>query len=662
MVIFANSSLKDSLISPIIDCTNFTGGILKFGVWREMSFKEKLYVSLEVSSGTSVSKYVINVPTDTIARETWRLISLDLKDYIDHKPKVRIRFNPSIEFNDDGLLRIDDITLYGYTITSPTDHFRTRASGNWNDYTVWESSHDSINWFPAGLTPTIVASSVRIRNAHSVVNASPLTTVDQLTISSGGTFQLNEDIVLNDGPGDDLLVEEGGILDLSASHITTGGTIQLNGHLKTANPEGLLGSVSTSIATGISLNDPGTNSIIEYNAAGNQVISPTPLYANLVISGPGDKTLTGTTTVSNNLQINSGLLLLNEHNIFVGHTVTCAPSSFVKTCGDGKLTIRNIGPEPRTFPVGNSSYNPVVITSSDGLDWTVGVKDEWALAKPLLGTSGDKSIHRTWSVTPSVNPPAGAANVLFQYDDKDATQTGSGFNKDATIVVWRQAEDNWLIVGEPRIPVGATNVKTTTITCDKPFTLFAISNTDMPLPVRFRNVYARQKEKTVVVCFTNETENSVADYTLERSGDGQTYTPLQVMRPSKNDGTSAKYELTDASPLDGLNLYRIKGREKSGTITYSVVVRVNAKERKARITVVPNPAHRGEVSVQLTNLPQGHYKVSLYNAEGQVIQHQDLHHPGGSASFPLLIEQLAPGTYLIELRGKEKLLQRFVLL
>jgi hypothetical protein len=338
------------------------------------------------------------------------------------------------------------------------------------------------------------------------------------------------------------------------------------------------------------------------------------------------------------------------------------PSSYAKTCGEGKLTIRNIGPHPKTFPVGNSSYNPVVITSSDGLDWTVGVKDEWVLAKPLPGTSGDKCIHRTWSVTPSVNPPAGAADVLFQYDDKDASQTGSGFNKEATIVVWRQAEDNWLIVGEPRHPVGASNVKTTTITWNKSFTLFAISNTDMPLPVRFRNVHARQKENTVLVCFTNETENSVADYTLERSGEGQTYTPLKVIRPLKNDGTSASYELSDASPLDGLNLYRIQGRDKDGSITYSPVVRVHTKESKTRITVVPNPAHKGAVSVQLTNLPKDRYTVRLYNAEGQMLQHQDLQHPGGSTSFPLLIEGLAPGTYLIELCGKEKLLQRVVLL
>jgi hypothetical protein len=121
LVIFANSTLKDSLISPLINCTNFTNGILKFGVWREMSFKEKLYVSLEVNSGSSVSKYIINVPTDTIARETWRHISIDLKDYIDHKPMVRIRFSPSTNFSDAGLLRVDDITLYGYTTTLPTD-------------------------------------------------------------------------------------------------------------------------------------------------------------------------------------------------------------------------------------------------------------------------------------------------------------------------------------------------------------------------------------------------------------------------------------------------------------------------------------------------------------------------------------------------------------
>lgn len=102
-------------------------------------------------------------------------------------------------------------------------------------------------------------------------------------------------------------MKEGGTLDVGLYSITASGAIQLNGYLKTANPAGLTGSTATSLAPGIVLNTTGVNSIIEYNAPGNQSVSALPAYANLVISDSGNKALTGLTTVTNNLELKGGL-------------------------------------------------------------------------------------------------------------------------------------------------------------------------------------------------------------------------------------------------------------------------------------------------------------------------------------------------------------------
>lgn len=659
----ATSTSADYLYSPVIDCSNYTKGTLKFGVWRAPGYDKTLFVSLDLNGDNLYNECKYLIPPDSISKtETWVLYSINLKDTINNKPNVKIRFSQSSATNYSGPIRIDDITLYAYTSTLATDHFRTRGSGNWNIKAVWESSHDNVTWEPSGLTPTNLASSITIRNTHHLQNTGSLT-ADQLTIQNGGSLILVQDIALNDGPGEDLIVEEGGLLDVATYHLTGAGTIQLNGHLKTANPNGLCGSAATSLTNGISLNTPGAHSVVEYNAGGNQNISPQLLYANLFINGSGDKLLTGPTTVSNNLQIHSGHLVLETHQVVVGNTVTNTPPSYVKINGAGKLTIRNIGSNPKIFPIGNTTYNPVSIAGGSGLEWTVGIEDAWTLALPVLGTERDKSIHRTWSITPSTNPPQAAPTITFEYNDNDPAQTGSGFNKDSPIMVWRQAEDSWLVVGEVRYPgTSATGTKTATMLCSNQFSLFAISNPDMPLPVRFRNVSARQQQRTVVISFTNETESGVEHYSLERSVEGHPYSSLQVIHPLKNDGTSVSYEIQDASPPEALNLYRIKAVEKSGAILYSPVISINIKENEARITVVPNPAHGSEVSLQLSNVPQDTYIVKLYNTEGQVLQQQTLKHAGGSASVPLRVEGLRPGTYLLELYGKEKLLQRFIVL
>lgn len=661
-----SSTYYDYLFSPVIDCSNYTKGVLKFGVWRSVTNDKSLYIYLDLNGDNVFSECRFIVFPDSIPKtEEWVLYTVNLKDTINHRPKVRIKFCLSpygkIRETPYGPLRIDDITLYAFTTTLPTDHFRTKASGNWNSTAVWESSRDSVNWMPSTLVPDYKSSSIAIDSADTVLINAPLT-ADELIIKDSGTLTLAHDLILNNGTGDDLLVEEGGTLNLSTYYVTTAGTIQVNGRFKTANPEGLCGTTTASINNGTTLNPPGPNAVIEYNAKGTQVISPQPLYSNLVISGSGNKLLADSTTVSHHLKIDNGFLLLNAYNLVVGDSVTGTPTSYVKLNGSGKLTIKNVGSIPKTFPIGNTSYNPVVISNGSGLDWTVGVEDAWVPSEAVLGTSGDKSIHRTWSVAPSTNPPPAASDIRFFYNDDDTAQAGNGFNRAVPIIVWRQAEDSWLIVGEPRYPDSSENGKAAAIACDRLFSLFAISNVDMPMPIRFRNVVARQEQHSVIVSFTNETESGVEEYTLERSVDEQTYKFIKVIHPLKNDGTSVSYETSDAAPAETLNFYRIRGREKGGKDTFSPVVQVNLKETDARITIIPNPAHKGTITVQLTNVSQDHYAVRIYDVEGKVVQHHTLHHPGGSANFVLRAEGLRPGTYVLELAGKEKLLQRFVVL
>lgn len=97
-----------------------------------------------------------------------------------------------------------------------------------------------------------------------------------------------------------------GIMDMGTVTIdNSGGDVTINGTLKTAHPNGLEGGT---------INTPGvvnvnTGSTIEYNAAGNQLVTAsavlegTAKYHNIVFSGSGIKSLTGAVAVSNNVRI-----------------------------------------------------------------------------------------------------------------------------------------------------------------------------------------------------------------------------------------------------------------------------------------------------------------------------------------------------------------------
>ena len=86
---------------------------------------------------------------------------------------------------DKSLFQSDTQILHH--LGEPTDHFRSRVSGNWSDITTWESSSNGINWSNATGIPTSVANNILIRNNH-VVLLTAITTAKLLTIEAGGTL------------------------------------------------------------------------------------------------------------------------------------------------------------------------------------------------------------------------------------------------------------------------------------------------------------------------------------------------------------------------------------------------------------------------------------------------------------------------------------------
>ncbi len=102
--------------------------------------------------------------------------------------------------------------------TNSTDYFRSAATGNWNQTSTWQSSSDNSTWISATLTPTSAANTITIRNGH-LVRITADVTIDQVVIKSGGTLRdslagdatTGISYTLNNGAGDDITIESGGV-------------------------------------------------------------------------------------------------------------------------------------------------------------------------------------------------------------------------------------------------------------------------------------------------------------------------------------------------------------------------------------------------------------------------------------------------------------------
>ncbi len=156
------------------------------------------------------------------------------------------------------------------------------------------------------------------------------------------------------------------------------------------------------------------------------------------------------------------------------------------------------------------------------------------------------------------------------------------------------------------------------------------NSSNIPLPVRFGNIKATPQGSGVKVDWSNFTETDVVNYKIERSVNGQPFVTLGTVGARLNNGSRADYSYFDASPVNGINLYRIQSLEMGGKQLYSIIVRVDTRlSDKSTVTIYPNPASAAEVSFQATDLPKGNYSIQVYNAAAQQVHSRRLVHAGG---------------------------------
>ncbi|MBP1664823.1 MAG: hypothetical protein H6Q19_1963 [Bacteroidetes bacterium] len=120
------------------------------------------------------------------------------------------------------------------TASKNTDYFRSKATGNWDTATNWESSFDGTIWITSTLAPTSGAAGVIIENEHTIsinnlATASSVTIKPkgQLTLNSGYTFTVSGNFqIQSDGVGTGTFVDKN-----TTGGCTINGTTQVQQYL-----------------------------------------------------------------------------------------------------------------------------------------------------------------------------------------------------------------------------------------------------------------------------------------------------------------------------------------------------------------------------------------------------------------------------------------------
>lgn len=354
--------------------------------------------------------------------------------------------------------------------------------------------------------------------------------------------------------------------------------------------------VNTAITAGNNNSFTGDGVLaLKHSNADSAVVISNGFASNKLAALTASNLQSGNITVANNLNlINNCLFSLNNNDLTLtgaASTITQTGNSHINTNGTGKLTIENIGGGGRAgavnFPVGNNgNYNPVLFTNTGTAD-NFSVRVQPQIFAAYTGETGTgayttAAVNATWLITEAV-AGGSSAEITLQWN---ATQELPAF--DRSISRFGHYTSSWQL-GTIAAATG-TNPYTFSGTGITSFSPFGILNNAGALPLQFIQFTAQKcSNNTVCVNWQTTNEINVSHFIIERSLDGQLYTPV-VTIAAKN-GLANNYSAADDIALlqySSKIYYRIKQVDKDGRFTRSNVVFVT-HNNDVTVSVYPNP-------------------------------------------------------------------------
>lgn len=175
------------------------------------------------------------------------------------------------------------------------------------------------------------------------------------------------------------------------------------------------------------------------------------------------------------------------------------------------------------------------------------------------------------------------------------------------------------------------------------------TNLTAPLPVNI-NYLTGQKQGNSNLLQWKVTCNSspTVELVLERCTDGRSFSSINTINATAAE-CNRSFNYTDASPLTGINYYRLKVTDADGKTTYSnSVVLINAVKGFYITGITPNPINKdGSFNLNISSARADKLEIIITDMQGRLMKKQFITVGAGYNVVNMLVPELAAGTYNI---------------
>ncbi len=205
---------------------------------------------------------------------------------------------------------------------------------------------------------------------------------------------------------------------------------------------------------------------------------------------------------------------------------------------------------------------------------------------------------------------------------------------------------------------GTTGAYTLAISSGSPCSVLPVGLTE------FSGTFGEVTRSNEITWVTSSETNN--DYfNLERSTDGQNFTPIADIEGKGNSTVETRYNYFDPVETENTYYYRLKQVDFNGDYSYSQVITIRTEwdEENFFGSIYPNPAAS---SFNITTSPRNQalpITVALYNSQAQLIRTEELAGSTNASTYGIDVSELKSGVYTIQLSsGEEADVRKIVIL
>ncbi len=391
---------------------------------------------------------------------------------------------------------------------------------------------------------------------------------------TGATSSLRMD---NSGQVMTVPLQVGGNLSLAS-----GGTLTLS----TAAGGGL--EVAGNFSNSSSTFNQSSRRILLNGTAAQQFTGISTLGRLKVENSSTGLTLTSRLTITDSLIVVLGKVNTGSDTLILGPTavMTEAIANGSENFVRGNLrTVRAIGTSGSVF----GGIGVEITPGSDLGTVFINRKSGTAVAGQGGCCSGNFSILRNWTITPSIQPALATRNVKLYWPSEDDNLL------DMTAVkLWKSPDGI-----QPYAPyflvqnASATNPREAYWYNIPSFSVFTVSDINSPLPLGLLKFEGRLDKSVGLLSWTMTNEQDLTGFVVEKSIDGKTFSQIGQVKSMENGRTTNQYRYVDPY-LTQDAYYRLRLMKTDGQQEVSdlVVIRLS-KSGSRNVALMPNPAQTG---------------------------------------------------------------------